>query len=138
MIKIATWNVNSIRARLPRVFEWIKEENPDIILLQELKCTEDQFPLFEFATEFNYNIEMVCEKARNGVAILSKFPLYNVQKNLPLYDIVEKDESTRYIEANFDYNNKGIGEISKKLYDTLVGIQMGKIEAPEGWIKVIE
>ena len=100
MIKIATWNVNSIRARLPRIIEWFKEENPDIILLQELKCTEEQFPFFEFVTEFNYNIEMVCEKARNGVAILSKFPLYNIQKNLPLYNIIEKDESARYNTRN--------------------------------------
>lgn len=106
-IKIATWNINSIRARIPRVIEWIKEENPDILLLQELKCTEDQFPFLEFAS-FNYNIEMVCEKARNGVAILSKFPLYDVKKALPLYDIVEKDESARYIEAYFDYNGKTV------------------------------
>ena len=107
MIKIATWNVNSIRARMPRVMEWIKEENPDILLLQELKCTEEQFPFLEFSA-FNYNIELLGEKAKNGVAILSKFPLYNVKKGLPLYDIVEKDETARYIEANFDYNGNAI------------------------------
>lgn len=107
MLKIATWNVNSIRARLDRFIEWVKEENPDVLLLQELKCTDEQFPFFELEC-LNYNIATSGQKARNGVAILSKYPLYDINKRLPLYDLVEVDEDARYIEAYFDYNNKVI------------------------------
>jgi len=103
-MKIATWNVNSVRMRIPRIIEWIKEENPDILLLQELKCTGEEFPFLEFE-QFGYNIQISAEKGKNGVAIFSKYKLYDVVKKLPLYDLVKEDNEARYIEAKFD--NKG-------------------------------
>ncbi len=105
MIKIATWNVNSIRMRIPRLLEWIKEENPDVLLLQELKCTSEEFPFLEFE-QFGYNIQLSAEKGKNGVAIFSKFPLYDVIKKLPPYDLVKEDNEARYIEAKFDNSGK--------------------------------
>ena len=77
-MKIATWNVNSIRARIINFLDFIKEFKPDVVLIQELKCINEQFPFFELET-MNYNIEVYGEKARNGVAILSKFPLYDIK-----------------------------------------------------------
>ena len=77
MIKIATFNVNSIRARLEALNDWLLLCNPDIVLIQELKCTEQQFPYYNFES-LPYNIEIKGQKAYNGVAILSKFPLYDV------------------------------------------------------------
>ena len=106
-MKIATWNVNSIRARIINFLDFIKEFKPDVVLIQELKCINEQFPFFELET-MNYNIEVYGEKARNGVAILSKFPLYDIKKGLPLYDIVDSDDEARYIEACFDYDGKVI------------------------------
>ena len=104
-MKIATWNVNSIRSRIPRLVEWLNEEKPDVMLIQELKCTNENFPFLEFE-QYGYNIQICGEKGKNGVAIFSKFPLYDIVKKLPLYGLVEVDEEARYIEAKFDYNGK--------------------------------
>lgn len=104
-IKIATWNVNSIRARVPNFLEWVEQDNPDVILLQELKCDSHEFPHLELEV-LNYNISVHGEKGRNGVAILSKFPLYDVVRELPTYGKVDEDSEARYIEARFDAEGK--------------------------------
>ena len=82
MISIATFNVNSIKARLPNLLSWLDAAKPDIVLLQELKCTDDTFPRMEIE-ERGYNIESHGQKTYNGVAILSKFPLEDVLRGLP-------------------------------------------------------
>jgi exodeoxyribonuclease-3 len=102
-IKIATWNVNSINARLENLIFWIKNSAVDVILLQELKCTEDNFP-FEAINDLGYNIAIHGQKSYNGVAILSKFPLEDVKKNLPNFN----DEQSRYIEAVIPFQNTAI------------------------------
>ncbi len=91
---IATWNVNSIRSRLQHLTQYLREDKPDVLLLQELKCTEDQFPFMEIE-ELGYNIAMHGEKTYNGVAILSKFPIDDITRGIPNYT----DEHARYIEA---------------------------------------
>ena len=68
-IKIVSFNVNSIKARLPNVLSWLKESNPDIVLLQELKCVEEKFP-FEELLDAGYNAAVNGQKTYNGVAIL--------------------------------------------------------------------
>jgi exodeoxyribonuclease-3 len=107
MIKILTWNVNSVRARNVNIIKLINSIRPDVLLLQEIKCTNEQFPFSELDF-LNYNIEIVGQKGRNGVAILSKFPLYDVKYELPLYDIVETDNEARYLEARIDFDGKTI------------------------------
>ena len=107
MLKIATWNVNSIRARIEAVMNWIKKEEPDILLIQELKCENTQFPFFEFES-LGYNIEVNGQKARNGVAIFSKYQLYDIKMELPLFDLIDSDLEARYIEAYIDYNKTPI------------------------------
>ncbi len=98
-VKIVTWNVNSIKARLHAVPDWIREHKPDILLLQELKCLEENFP-YEVFEDLGFNIAIKGQKSYNGVAILSKFPLDDVIKELPLLnDNDEADEQARYIEA---------------------------------------
>lgn len=106
-IKIAAWNINSVRSRMPRVLEWLKESKPDIVLLQETKCTDSEFPRLEFET-LDYNIATVGQKTYNGVAILSKFPLEDVVKQLPLYGIEKSDTEARYIEAVVSVEKKAI------------------------------
>ena len=98
MTIIATWNVNSVRARLPRVLEWLDDFNPDIALLQELKATEETFPKFEIE-ERGYHIEIHGQKGFNGVGILSKKPIKNVIKGIPNN---KADEQARYIEGTID------------------------------------
>lgn len=93
-IKIASFNVNSINARLSRLLEWLKNSQPDVVLLQELKCVEEKFP-FEALFDLGYNAAVHGQKTYNGVAILSKFKIEDVVKGIPSSD----DEQARYIEA---------------------------------------
>ena len=95
MVKIASWNVNSVKARLPHVIDWLRDESIDIALLQETKCLEEAFPFMELE-DLGYNIAVAGQKTYNGVAILSKFPIEDVVKALPGD---EKDEEARYIEG---------------------------------------
>lgn len=94
MIKIASWNVNSIRSRVEHLGYFIKQYDYDILLLQELKATHENFPYMEFE-EMGYNIKILGQKSYNGVAIFSKFPLEDVVCGIPGYD----DAQARYIEA---------------------------------------
>jgi len=96
-IKIASFNVNSVKARLPRLLEWLKNSNPDVVLLQELKCLEKDFP-FEALFDAGYNAAVYGQKSYNGVAILSKTKIEDVVKGLPMLSS-EVDEQARYIEA---------------------------------------
>lgn len=97
-MRIATWNVNSIRARLPRVLPWLAEKRPDVVLLQETKCLDEQFPR-EPIEELGYNIETFGQKTYNGVAILSKSRITDVQRGLR--DDVEDGEA-RVIAATIE------------------------------------
>jgi exodeoxyribonuclease-3 len=94
-VKIATWNINSIKARLDTAIAWFKEADPDVVCLQEIKCENHAFPreLFE---AMGYNIALHGQKAYNGVAILSKRPFDEVKPRLPGGDA---DDQSRYLEA---------------------------------------
>ncbi len=94
-MRIVTWNVNSIRLRLPHLLDLLKEHEPDAVCLQELKCTEDQFPRLEIE-EAGYQAEVLGQKSFNGVAILTRTRLEDVRRGLPGDDA---DEQARYIEG---------------------------------------
>lgn len=94
-MKIASWNVNSINARLPRILEWFDAAKPDVAVLQEIKCVDEKFPAAVFE-ERGYICTIHGQKTYNGVALLSKFPIEDVVKGLPGDDT---DDQARYIEA---------------------------------------
>jgi exodeoxyribonuclease-3 len=94
-MKIASWNVNSIKARLEAAQSWIKAANPDVVALQEIKCQDEGFPAEPFEA-LGYNCAVHGQKSYNGVAILSKFPLEDVTPRLPGGD---GDDHSRYLEA---------------------------------------
>jgi exodeoxyribonuclease-3 len=94
-MKLATWNVNSVKARQEAAVAWLKEAVPDVVCLQEIKCTDDGFPAAPFE-ELGYNCAVHGQKSYNGVAILSKRPLEDVTPRLP---DGEGDDHARYIEA---------------------------------------
>jgi exodeoxyribonuclease III len=94
-MRIATWNVNSIKAHLEVVVKWLGEAKPDVVCLQEIKCEDQNFPAAAFE-ELNYASAVQGQKTYNGVAILSKLPLENVVRGLPGD---ESDEQSRYIQA---------------------------------------
>ncbi len=94
-MKIATFNVNSIKARLPRLLEWLSLAAPDVVLLQETKTVDDDFPALEIEA-LGYALAIHGQKTYNGVAILSKHPIGDVRRGLPGDPA---DEQARYIEA---------------------------------------
>ena len=94
-MKIASWNVNSVGARLPTVLNVLNKFVPDVICLQEIKCEDDRFPRLEIE-DLGYNVITLGQKSYNGVAILSKYPLEDVLYGLPGDD---DDEQARYLEA---------------------------------------
>ena len=92
---IATWNVNSAKARLETIVAWLKEASPDVACFQELKCEDQAFPRQTFE-DLGYNVAVHGQKTYNGVAILSKQPFDEVKMRLPGDD---GDEQARYVEA---------------------------------------
>jgi exodeoxyribonuclease-3 len=98
-VRISTWNVNSVRQRLEHLLAYLKEAEPDVLCLQELKCTDDAFPRLEIESA-GYNVAVHGQKGFNGVAILSKLPL-ETRVGLPGND---EDTQSRYIEATVPYN----------------------------------
>jgi exodeoxyribonuclease-3 len=97
-MRIATWNVNSVNARLEGVLAWFEAESPDVAVLQEIKCVDEKFPTEAFE-RLGYNVAVHGQKTYNGVALLSKHPLEDVRKGLPFLHEDEVDEQSRYIEA---------------------------------------
>ncbi len=96
MVSIATWNVNSVNARLPNLLEWLAGSGPDIVLLQEIKCVDEAFPR-EAIEDAGYNVAVHGQKSYNGVAILSRAPIDEAMPGLPGDDA---DEQARYLEAS--------------------------------------
>jgi exodeoxyribonuclease-3 len=94
-MKIATFNINGIRARLPQLLDWLRQAEPDVVVLQEIKCQDEGFPGLE-VEELGYNVAVHGQKGFNGVAILSKRPLEDVVRGLPGDD---GDDQARWIEA---------------------------------------
>jgi exodeoxyribonuclease-3 len=81
-MKIATWNVNSIAARLTHVTQWLADNQPDVLCLQEIKCVDEKFPAAAF-TDLGYEVVTYGQPSYNGVAILSLQPITDVQKGFP-------------------------------------------------------
>ena len=95
MTKIATWNVNSVKARLPHLLRWLKDSAPDVALLQEIKTEEAGFPESEIG-DLGYNAAVVGQKTYNGVALLSRRPIEIEHATLPGDP---DDAQARYLEA---------------------------------------
>ena len=91
---IAAWNVNSLRARLPLILQWLKERKPDVVLFQETKVVDELFPADIFE-DIGYRCVFHGQKSYNGVAILSKYNFDSVTKGIPGFD----DNDARYIEV---------------------------------------
>src|SRR5260370_3254801 len=102
-VKIASWNVNSVKVRLPHLVDFLKSAQPDVLCLQEIKCLADDFPRLEIQA-LGYRVECIGQRAYNGVALLSKEPPRAIACGLPG---AEEDEQARYIEASFGGSDGG-------------------------------
>lgn len=96
-MKIATWNVNSIKVRLPHVLAWLEAAQPDVLCLQEIKCATEEFPALEL-NGLGYHAAVLGQKTYNGVALLSREPAREVVMGL---SGDAGDPQARYIEAMF-------------------------------------
>ncbi len=94
-MKIASFNINGIKARINALPDWLRERDPDVVLLQEIKSVDENFPR-EIFEDMGYIVETHGQKSFNGVAILSKLPLEDITRGLPGDD---EDEQARWIEA---------------------------------------
>ncbi len=94
-MKVATFNINGIKARISALLDWLDEAGADVVLLQEIKSVDEAFPR-EIFEDRGYTVETHGQKGFNGVAILSKLPLEDVTRGLPGDD---SDEQARWIEA---------------------------------------
>ncbi len=91
-MKLATWNVNSLAVRLPQLLDWLAEQQPDALVLQETKLTDDKFPHAEIEAA-GYAVQWFGQKTYNGVALLSKAPATDIVRNIPGF----ADEMARVI-----------------------------------------
>jgi exodeoxyribonuclease III len=94
-VKIATWNINGIKARIETLVHWLEEAAPDIVCLQETKCVDDAFPADELE-RLGYNVAFHGQKGFNGVAVLAKMPIEEVRSGL---DGGDEDTQARFLEA---------------------------------------
>jgi exodeoxyribonuclease-3 len=110
-VKLATWNVNSIRQRERHVADWLGRVQPDVLLLQEIKCEAQNFPSLTFEA-LGYRAEIVGQKSYNGVAVLSKQPIEVTHRRLPTLEA--SDAQGRYLEVRTE------------------GLTVGNLYAPNG------
>ncbi|NKB52121.1 MAG: exodeoxyribonuclease III [Rhizobiaceae bacterium] len=111
-MKIASWNINGIKARHDVLLEWLRQSAPDIACLQEIKSVDEAFPGSQIE-ELGYNVETHGQKGFNGVAILSKLPFDEVNRGLPmLATSTIEDEQARFIEGVFSVDGRVLRVIS--------------------------
>jgi exodeoxyribonuclease-3 len=103
-MRIATWNVNSVKQRLDHLKAWLEEARPDVVCLQEIKCQTEAFPSAEIES-LGYNVAVHGQKGFNGVALLSLRPFDEVRTGLPRS---EEDPQSRYIEGVVSLEGGGV------------------------------
>lgn len=101
-MRVASWNVNSIKARLPNVLDWLGKVQPDVLLMQEIKCQDGDFPALEFES-LGYKAVAHGQKSYNGVAVVSRLPIQAARPVLPkLQDSDPDDPQARYLEVEIN------------------------------------
>jgi len=98
MITVATWNINSVKVRLPLLLQWLETHKPDLLFLQEIKCVNDKFPTAEIEAA-GYHATVHGQPAYNGVAILSRQKVELISNNLPGEDT---DDKARFLDVEFN------------------------------------
>ena len=107
-MKIATWNINGVKARIESALAWLRDASPDIVGLQEIKTVDEGFPTSAFE-ELGYNVAVHGQKGFNGVALLSKLPFDEVNRGLPGDPA---DEQSRFIEGVFSVPSGALRVVS--------------------------
>lgn len=136
-VKIATWNINGVKARIDGLLAWLEQSSPDIACLQEIKSVDEGFPR-EPIEALGYNVETHGQKGFNGVALLSKVPFDEVNRGLPGDD---EDVQARFIEGVISLDGKALRVVSLYLpngnpVDTeKYPYKLGWMERLENWAR---
>ncbi len=128
-MKIISWNVNSVRARITNILDYIKQSDPDILLLQEIKTPDESFPYDEFKN-IGYNSYVYGQKSYNGVAIISKVNIKNIDKNF----INDELKHSRIITGEIEFKKKKI-ELINIYVPNGNPIETEKYEYKKRWLK---
>jgi len=128
-MKIASWNVNSVRARINNISNYIKDENPDVIMLQEIKTQDENFP-YQDLKNLGYNSYVFGQKSYNGVAFISKLNLKNINKKFIKDDL----NQSRIITAEIKIGNKMV-ELINIYVPNGNPIDTEKYEYKKNWLK---
>src|SRR5690554_6842092 len=107
-MRIATWNINGIKARIDTVRSWVEDARPDIACLQEIKSVDEAFPR-EYFEELGYNVAVHGQKGFNGVAVLSRLPIDEAIKGLPGED---GDDQARFLEVTVSTRGSALRVVS--------------------------
>ena len=132
-MKIATWNINGVKARIENLVTWLKESDPDVACLQEIKSIDENFPR-ERLEELGYHVETHGQKSFNGVAILSKQSPDEVNRGLPGDDT---DEQARFIEAVFSTDN-GVVRVASLYLPNGNPVDTEKFPYKLGWMERLQ
>ncbi|KPB01511.1 exodeoxyribonuclease III [Ahrensia marina] len=134
-MKIATWNINGVKARLQTAKDWLEQSKPDIACLQEIKSVDENFPREEFES-LGYNLVTHGQKGFNGVAILSRLPFDEVNRGLPGDDA---DEQARFIECVVSTKHGALRVVSLYLPNgNPVSADSVKFPYKLGWMERLE
>ncbi|MBB5701600.1 exodeoxyribonuclease-3 [Ochrobactrum daejeonense] len=132
-MKIATWNINGVKARIDNLQHWLKESSPDIACLQEIKSVDEQFPRLEIEA-LGYHVETHGQKGFNGVALLSKKSPDEVNRGLPGDD---GDEQARFIEGVYS-TGKGVIRVASLYLPNGNPIDTEKFPYKLSWMQRLE
>jgi len=132
-MKVATWNINGVKARLDSALAYLRQAAPDVICLQEIKCVDEAFPKAAFE-DLGYNVAVHGQKGFHGVAILSKLPFDEVAARLPGH---EGDDHSRYIEATVSAKG-GVLKVGSLYAPNGNPIGTDKFAYKLGWLKRLQ
>ncbi|WP_333823415.1 exodeoxyribonuclease III, partial [Pinisolibacter sp.] len=132
-MKFATWNINGIKARIDTLLAWLEEARPDVVVLQEIKSVDEGFPLAPFE-RLGYHVATHGQKGFNGVAILSKHRLEDVERGLPGDP---DDAQARFIEAVISVPS-GVVRVAGLYLPNGNPIGTDKFTYKLGWMKRLE
>ena len=131
-MKIATWNINGVKARIDGLVTWLSSTSPDIVCLQEIKSVSEGFPAAEIEA-LGYNVAVHGQKGFNGVALLSKRPLEDVRRGLP----DEPGDQSRYIEAVVS-TDQGVVRVASLYLPNGNPIDTEKFSYKLAWFEALE
>ncbi|WP_150307586.1 exodeoxyribonuclease III [Planctomonas psychrotolerans] len=131
-MRVATWNVNSIRSRVGRVVDWMVREDVDVLAMQEIKCKPEQFPLQQFE-DAGYEVELHGLNQWNGVAIASRLPIENVSVGFPGVPGFGTVKATAAVPASaVVVDDAGLPVEARALGATINGVEVWSLYVPNG------